>query len=374
MTQNMIRWESGLGGVVVLTMDDPDQSANTLNATFRHSLAATVQRLEDEKDEISGVILTSAKKTFFAGADLNWLVGVTKDDAGDLAASIGEFKALLRRLETSGKPVVAAINGAALGGGLEIALACHHRVALDVPGSEIGFPEVSLGLLPGGGGVARTVRMFGIQKALMEMLLQGQRYRPAQALEIGLVDQVVHTTETMMDAAYAWVRENPEPVQPWDVRGHKIPGGTPANPSFAAMLPAFPANLRKQLKGAPMPAPHNIMAAAIEGSQTDFENALRLETEYFVDLATGQVAKNMIQAFFFDLQHVSKGGSRPQGYPHGKATKVAVLGAGMMGPASRTCVRATASRSCSRTCRWRPPRRARPTARRCWPSRCLVAG
>lgn len=331
MTQDMIGWDAGVGGVVVLTMDDPGQGANTFNAAFRQGLAATVERLEAERDQIAGVILTSAKKTFFAGADLNWIKGVTQDDAADLADAITAFKALTRRLETYGKPVVAAINGAALGAGLEIALACHHRVALDVPGSEIGFPEVSLGLLPGGGGIARTVRMFGIQKALTEMLLQGQRYRPSQAKEIGLVDALAHTPEAMMDAAYTWIRDNPEPVQPWDVKGHRVPGGTPADPSFAAMLPMFPANLRKQLKGAPMPAPHNIMAAAIEGSQTDFDNALRLETEYFVDLATGQVAKNMIQAIFFDMQHVSRGGSRPEGYPHRKASKAVVLGAGMMG-------------------------------------------
>ncbi len=328
---NMISWESGIDEVVVLTMDDPDHSANTLNDTFRASLRETVERLEAERDDITGVILTSGKKTFFAGADLTWLRRVTPDDAGELAASITEFKALLRRLEKLGRPVVAAVNGAALGGGLEIALGCHHRVALDAPGSEVGFPEVSLGLLPGGGGVARTVRMFGIQKALMEMLLQGQRYRPAQALEVGLVDELVHSPEAMLDAAYAWIRANPEPVQRWDVPGYKIPGGTPSSPKLAAMLPAFPANLRKQVKGAPMPAPHHIMSAAVEGAQVDFETALVIETEYFVNLATGPVSKNMIQAFFFDLQHVSRGGNRPAGVPRRPATKVAVLGAGMMG-------------------------------------------
>ncbi len=331
MTQNMITWESGINEVVVLTMDDPDSSANTLNDTFRHSFTETVERLEREKDQIRGVILTSAKKTFFAGADLSWLATATKDDADVLIEQIGHFKDLLRRLEKLGKPVVAAINGAALGGGLEIALGCHHRIVLDTPGTQLGFPEVSLGLLPGGGGVARTVRMFGLQKALMEMLLQGQKYRAAQAVEVGLADDVVHSPEAMLDAAYAWIEANPEPAAPWDVKGHKIPGGTPSSPKLAAMLPAFPANLRKQLKGAPMPAPHHIMAAAVEGSQVDFDNALRIETEYFVDLATGQISKNMIKAFFFDLQHVSKGGSRPADHPQRKATKVAVLGAGMMG-------------------------------------------
>jgi 3-hydroxyacyl-CoA dehydrogenase/enoyl-CoA hydratase/3-hydroxybutyryl-CoA epimerase len=328
---SMIRWEPGRDGVVVLTMDDPDASANTLNETFRAALRVTVDRLEAEKDDLAGVVLTSAKKTFFAGADLGWLRQVTPDDAGELAASIAEFKSLLRRLETLGRPVVAAVNGAALGGGLELALACHHRVALDAPGSQIGLPEVTLGLLPGGGGVVRTVRMFGLQKALMEVLLQGQRYRPGDAAEVGLVDEVADTPQAMLDAAYAWIAAHPEPGQPWDAPGYKIPGGTPSHPALAAVLPAFPANLRKQLKGAPMPAPHHIMAAAVEGSQVDVDDAMVIETEYFVDLATGPVAKNMIQAFFFDLQHVSKGGSRPADVPVRRATKVAVLGAGMMG-------------------------------------------
>jgi len=331
MTQNMIGWESGINKVVVLTMDDPHSSANTFNNSFLESLTQTVERLEAEKESVRGVILTSAKKTFFAGADLNQMVTATKDDADALTEQIGHFKALLRRIELLGRPVVAAINGAALGAGLEIALGCHHRIVLDTPGTQLGFPEVSLGLLPGGGGVARTVRMFGLQKALMEMLLQGQKYRATQAVEVGLADQAAHSPEAMMDAAYAWIEANPSPAQPWDAKGHKIPGGTPSHPKLAAMLPAFPANLRKQLKGAPMPAPHHIMAAAVEGSQVDFENALRIETEYFVDLATGQTSKNMIKAFFFDMQHVSKGGSRPADVPHRQASKVAVLGAGMMG-------------------------------------------
>jgi 3-hydroxyacyl-CoA dehydrogenase/enoyl-CoA hydratase/3-hydroxybutyryl-CoA epimerase len=337
----MISWESDGDGVVVLTMDDPDQGANTMNETFVRSLASTVERLEAERDGITGVVITSAKKTFFAGGDLHLLSKTTKADAPRLIEESALLKGLLRRLETLGKPVVAAINGAALGGGLELALACHHRVALDVRGSEIGLPEVSLGLLPGGGGVVRTVRMFGLQKALMEVLLQGQRRKPAAALEIGLVDELAESPDAMLAAAKAWIAANPEPQQPWDVKGYKMPGGTPSTPKLAMMLPAFPANLRKQLKGAPMPAPHHIMSAAVEGAQVDFETAQKIETQYFVDLAAGQVSKNMTKAFFFDLQHITKGGARPSGYDRHTARKVVVLGAGMMGAGiAYVCARA----------------------------------
>src|SRR5699024_6598830 len=147
------------------------------------------------------------------------------------------IKADLRALETLGKPVVAAINGAALGGGLEIALACHHRIAADVKGSQIGLPEVTLGLPPAGGGVTRTVRMLGIQNAFMNVLAQGTRFKPAKAKEIGLVDEVLPTVEELIPRAKAWIKEelkaNPDgaAVQPWDVKGYKMPGGTPSTPS-----------------------------------------------------------------------------------------------------------------------------------------------
>ena len=314
MSDNMFRWDKDSDNVVVLTMDDPGGSANTLNDTFITSLEATLDRLDAEKDDIAGVIVTSAKKTFFAGADLNMIIQATPADAERLEKEIARVKAAFRRLETMGKPVAAAINGAALGGGLEIALACHHRVALDVKGSEIGLPEVTLGLLPGAGGVVRTTRMFGLQKALMEVLLQGQRRKPADALAKGLVDEIASTPEEMLAMAKAWVVANPEAVQPWDAPGYKMPGGTPSNPKLAMMLPAFPANLRKQIKGAPMPAPLAIMAASVEGAQVDFATAEKIEARYFASLATGQVAKNMTQAFFFDLQHITKGGARPEGY------------------------------------------------------------
>ncbi|WP_148573181.1 3-hydroxyacyl-CoA dehydrogenase NAD-binding domain-containing protein [Nocardioides caldifontis] len=328
-----VRYEKDADGIVTLTMDDPSSSANTMNDAYKEAMAAAIDRLEAEKDEITGVVIASAKKTFFAGGNLNMLVQARPEDAQRLYDESMGIKKDLRRLETLGKPVVAAINGAALGGGLEIALACHRRIAAEGR-YEIGLPEVTLGLLPGGGGVTRTVRMLGIQTALTEVLLQGQRYKADKAKEKGLVDELV-PADQLLARAKAWIKENagnPDAAsQPWDRKGYKMPGGTPSHPGLAAMLPAFPATLRKQLKGADMPAPKAIMAAAVEGAQVDFEAAQRIEGRYFTKLATGQNAKNMIQAFFFDLQTINSGSLRPEGVPAYKASKVGVLGAGMMG-------------------------------------------
>ncbi|GAA3029822.1 3-hydroxyacyl-CoA dehydrogenase NAD-binding domain-containing protein [Kitasatospora albolonga] len=325
-----IRWEQDQAGVVTLVLDDPDQSANTMNAAFTAAFEETVQRLKDF-DGLRGVIITSAKKTFFAGGDLRLISAAQPADAQRVFDNSMRIKRSLRTLETLGRPVVAAINGAALGGGLELALACHHRIALDAPGSKIGLPEVTLGLLPGGGGVVRTVRMFGITDALLKVLLQGRQYRPAQALEIGLVDELVSDADELLVRARAWVEANETAVQPWDVKGYKIPGGTPATPAFAANLPAFPANLRKQINGAPYPAPRNVLAAAVESAQVDVDNAFVIEARYFTELACGQTSKNMIKALFFDMQAVNSGASRPASPAKRKAERVAVLGAGMMG-------------------------------------------
>ncbi|MFE9390870.1 3-hydroxyacyl-CoA dehydrogenase NAD-binding domain-containing protein [Streptomyces sp. NPDC006784] len=340
-TSTAIRWDQDSTGIVTLTFDDPDQSANTMNAAFQTSLTAVADRLEAERDSVRGVIMTSAKKTFFAGGDLRLLIRARPENAQEVFDNGMRIKRDLRRIETLGIPVVAALNGAALGGGLEIALACHHRVALDARGSKIGCPEATLGLLPAGGGVTRAVRLLGITDALLNVLLQGQQYRPAKAKEVGLVHEVVGTPEEMLAAARAFIEANPAAQQPWDVKGYRIPGGTPAHPKFAENLPAFPANLKKQTGGAPYPAQRNILAAAVEGAQVDFETAQVIEARYFVELACGQISTNMIQAFFFDLQAVNAGRSRPQGIAEREVAKVAVLGAGMMGAGiAYSCARA----------------------------------
>ncbi|MBK5540019.1 enoyl-CoA hydratase/isomerase family protein [Pseudomonas sp. TH05] len=324
-----IRYEKGQDQIVVLTIDMPGQSANTMNAQYREAMAASVARLQAEDASLAGVIITSAKKTFFAGGDLNELIEVGKPEAKAFYDMVLSLKAQLRALETLGKPVVAAINGAALGGGWEICLACHHRIALDDETLQIGLPEVTLGLLPGGGGVVRMVRMLGLEKAL-PYLLEGKKVRPQQALQAGLVDELASDREQMLAKARAWILANPSVKQRWDVAGYQIPGGTPSNPKVAQMLAIAPSILRSKTHGC-MPAPEKILCAAVEGAQVDFDTAHLIETRYFTELTTGQVAKNMIGTFWFGLNQINAGGSRPQGIAPKVTHKVGVLGAGMMG-------------------------------------------
>lgn len=324
-----IRYEKGQDNIVVLTMDMPGQSANTMNALYREAMGKIVDRLEAEKDSIAGVILTSAKKTFFAGGDLNELIKVTKADAPAFYQMILNIKGQLRRLECLGKPVVAAINGAALGGGWEIALACHHRIALNNSSIQLGLPEVTLGLLPGGGGVVRMVRILGLEKAL-PYLAEGKKVRPDAALKAGLIHELASDSDDLLAKARAFIAANPTAVQPWDVKGYKIPGGTPSSPNVAQMLAIAPSVLRDKTKGC-FPAPEKIMCAAVEGAQVDFDTAQIIEARYFTELTTGQVAKNMIGTFWFQLNEINAGGSRPQGFEPYVTKKVGVLGAGMMG-------------------------------------------
>ncbi len=326
-----IRYERDDDGIVTLTMDDPNRSANIMNADFLVSFARVVDGLKAERNDITGVVITSAKPTFFAGGDLNSLMRVTPEQADETVETLNAFKRDLRDLETLGVPVVAAIDGAALGGGLEIALAAHRRIATAGKGTVVGLPEVTLGLLPGGGGITRTVRMLGMQSALMNVLLQGQQHRAAKAKDLGLIDELVASVEELVPAAKTWIKSAPQPVQPWDRKGFTIPGGSPTAPAVASMLPAIPATLRRQLKGAPMPAPRAIVCVAVEGALVDFDTASQIETRYLVNLVTGQVAKNMIGTFFFQMADVRSGASRPNLPQRFTATKVGVLGAGMMG-------------------------------------------
>ncbi|MEU4741628.1 3-hydroxyacyl-CoA dehydrogenase NAD-binding domain-containing protein [Actinosynnema sp. NPDC023658] len=323
-----IHFERDDEGIVTLTMD-MSGSANVMNAEYHEAMGEAVTRLEASRDDITGVVLTSAKKTFFAGGDLNVLVKITPENAAEALGFLEEIKAQLRRLELLGKPVVAAINGSALGGGLEIALACHHRVALDDDRIKLGLPEATLGLLPGGGGVTRMVRLLGVQPAL-PLLMEGKQLRPARALQAGIVHELASSREELVAKARAWIKANPAPKQPWDEPGYVVPDVRVGDPNLYGLLAAAPAVLRKKTHGV-YPAPEKVLAAAVEGALVDFDTALRIEARYFVELAAGQVSKNMINTFWFQLNEINGGGSRPSGVERSKVTKVGVLGAGMMG-------------------------------------------
>ncbi|MCC8245094.1 3-hydroxyacyl-CoA dehydrogenase NAD-binding domain-containing protein [Saccharothrix luteola] len=323
-----IHFEQDDEGVVTLTMD-MSGSANVMNAEYHKDMGDVVARLEASRDDITGVVLTSAKKTFFAGGDLNVLIQITPENAAEALGFLEEIKGQLRRLELLGKPVVAAINGSALGGGLEIALACHHRVVLDDDKIRLGLPEATLGLLPGGGGVTRMVRLLGVQPAL-PLLMEGKQLRPARALQAGIVHELASSREELIAKARAWIKENPAPQQPWDRPGYAVPDVRVGDPNLYGLLAAAPAVLRKKTHGV-YPAPEKVLAAAVEGALVDFDTALKVEARYFVELAAGQVSKNMINTFWFQLNEINAGKSRPAGVERSQVTKVGVLGAGMMG-------------------------------------------
>ncbi|RSE22175.1 3-hydroxyacyl-CoA dehydrogenase NAD-binding domain-containing protein [Acinetobacter johnsonii] len=315
-------------GIVILTLDSPNQSANTMNADFRVALENIVSKLKSETS-ITGIIFRSAKKTFFAGGDLDELIQARLEDATPFFEMIQKMKAEFRYIETLGVPVVAALNGTALGGGWEIALGCHARIALNDPKTKFGLPEVTLGLLPGGGGIVRMVRLLGLQNAF-PFLMEGKQFGVDKAKSLGLIQDIAETPEELMDKAIAWVKEHPKSQQPFDVKGYKIPGGDPKTPAVAQMLAIAPAMLRDKTKGC-YPAPEAIMAAAVEGAQVDVDTALTIESRYFTYLATGQVSKNMIGTFWHGLNAIKAGASRPKDVAKWQASKVGVLGAGMMG-------------------------------------------
>lgn len=323
-----IQYEKNADGIVILTLDSPNQSANTMNADFQKALTETVEKLKAESG-ITGIIFRSAKKTFFAGGDLDDLIQARPEDAKEFIAVVELMKKELRYIETLGVPVVAALNGTALGGGWEIALGCHARIALNDPKSKFGLPEVTLGLLPGGGGIVRMVRLLGLQNAF-PFLMEGKQFGVDKAKSLGLIHDTADSLDELMEKSIAWVKANPKSQQPFDVKGYKIPGGDPKTPAVAQILAIAPAMLRDKTKGC-YPAPEAIMAAAVEGAQVDVDTALTIESRYFTYLATGQVAKNMIGTFWHGLNAIKAGASRPKDVAKWQATKVGVLGAGMMG-------------------------------------------
>lgn len=323
-----IRYELA-GGIATLTFDEPGSPVNTMCAQWQEDLTAAVQQVVKDKDAIRGIVLASAKSTFFAGADLKATMRLQPADAQQVFREIEQTKKNFRTLETLGKPVVACLNGAALGGGWEVALAAHHRVAVDNPKIQFGLPEITLGLIPGASGITKMVRLLGLMGA-QPYVLESKLFGPREALELGLVHELVPEPGALRAAALAWIETNPQAQQPWDAKDYRMPGGTPANPKIAGMLAVAPAALRQKTRGL-YPAPEYALAAMVEGAQVDFDTALRIESRYLAKLIVSPVAKNMINTFFFNMNAIKAGQSRPKWEGRYKPQKVGILGAGMMG-------------------------------------------
>ena len=328
---SVFKYEKDGDGIVTVTMDMTGP-VNAMNDEYKVAMAETVARLENE-EALAGVVFASAKKTFFAGGDLNWLVKVEPGTEAEFFEGVEETKSVLRRIEKLPVPVVAAINGAAMGGGFEICLCCNHRILWNDKSAQVGLPEVTLGLLPGGGGVVRMVNLLGLEKA-MPFLLEGKRVGGQAALAAGLVHELVDDVAQLVPAAKAWILASKDDenaaVQPWDRKGHSIPGGGSNSPKIASMIPGAVAMLRQKTRGN-LPAPEFILNIMVEAGRLDVDSALRVEGRHFARLATTPQAKNMITTFFFGMNKVNGGGSRPKGIEPKKVRKVGVIGAGMMG-------------------------------------------
>jgi len=324
-----IQYHKDEGGIVTLTIDMPGQSANTMSTAFREAYREAVDRLEAERGSVRGVILTSGKKTFFAGGDLNSLLAVRPGDEQAMFERAQTMKAAMRRLERFGFPVVAAINGTALGGGFELCLACHARFVLDDDRIALGLPEAGLGLLPGPGGLTRMVRMLGLEAAT-PLLVDGTTFHPARALELKLIDGLAADPDDLLRQARDWIATHSEPQQPWDRKGWRLPGASEQAPASLTFLRTAPVLLMKKTRGC-YPAPQAILSAAVEGSVVDFDTASRIESRHIVALAVGPVPKNLISTFFFQMNEIKAGKGRPEGIAPATFRRIGVLGAGMMG-------------------------------------------
>ena len=327
-----IRYELA-DGIATITFDEEGSPVNTMCADWQADLTEVTARVMHDCADIKGIILASAKSTFFAGADLKGTMRLTAADAPRVFAEIEQTKKNFRTLETLGVPVVSCINGAALGGGWEVALVGHHRIAVNDPRIQLGLPEITLGLIPGASGITKMVRLLGLMGA-QPYILESKLFNPREALELGLVHELVSAegdvAAALRTAALAWIAAHPQSRQPWDLKDHKIPGGTPANPKVAGMLTVAPAMLKQKTRGL-YPAPEAALAAMAEGALVDFDTALRIESRYLARLIVSPVAKNMINTFFFNMNAIKSGQSRPKDISRFKPKKVGILGAGMMG-------------------------------------------
>ena len=320
-------------GIATLTFDEQGSPVNTMCAQWQNDLATVTDQVVADKAQLKGIVLASAKTTFFAGADLKAVMRSTAQDGVRVFEEIERVKRCFRTLETLGVPVVTCLNGTALGGGLELAFVGHHRIAVNNPKIQLGFPEVNLGLIPGAGGITKMTRILGLLGA-QPYVLECKLFNPQEALKLGVVHELVDSTDALKDRALAYIHQAQGQAemaqQVWDRKGYKMPGGSPASPSLAGMLSVAPAVLKQKTRGL-YPAPEAALAAMVEGALVDFDTAMRIETRYLATLLTSQVARNMINTFFFNMNGIKDGHSRPAQVPKYKPQKVGILGAGMMG-------------------------------------------
>lgn len=321
-----VKFELGADGIALMTLDMPGRSMNVLNDELMTPFAELLDKVEQD-ESIKGVVLTSGKKEFLAGADLENVYKIADPQvAFDLAEA---FKALLRRMEKCTKPFVCALNGTALGGGLELALACNHRIALNNPKAKFGLPEVKLGLLPGGGGTQRLPRIVGIQESL-QMMTTGAELRVDKAVKKGIIHDTAETIDDLIEKSRAWCVANPKVQQPWDVKGFKFPGGDSKHPAVAQVWAIAPSMANQKAFGN-YPALNHIASCVFEGGITDIDTGLKVESRYFAACVLSQESKNMMNTLWFQLNAIKKGQSRPSAPAKSQVKKVGILGAGMMG-------------------------------------------
>jgi 3-hydroxyacyl-CoA dehydrogenase/enoyl-CoA hydratase/3-hydroxybutyryl-CoA epimerase len=329
MTQN-IRFSVDADGIALLAIDVAGRPMNVLTPGFQADLTECVEKVASDP-AIKGAVICSAKSSFMAGADIKDMVGAFA--RGTTAAQASEFSQslhkLFRRMETCGKPIAAAINGVALGGGFELALACHYRVIEDGPKAGVGLPEVTIGLLPGGGGTQRVPRLIGIPEAL-RVITEGKQLAPADALKKGLVHEVAPAAE-IVERARQWILKGAEGIQPWDKKGFKIPGGAGQTSPAAAQAFMVGAALTARTTMRNYPAPAAILSCVYEGTQVPIEQGLRIESKYFGKLLSGPVARNLMRTMFVNKGLADKLSRRPAAPPKSQVRRLGILGAGMMG-------------------------------------------
>ena len=331
--------ETDADGIVLVIWDIPGRSMNVLDETSISELDEIIKQTSADA-AVKGVVITSAKEALSAGADLTMLEGMSRTYAqllkekGEVVANQAlfdqsrRFSQLFRSIETSGKPWVAAINGLALGGGFELTLACHYRVAADNPKTRLGLPEIKVGLFPGAGGTQRVPRIVSPQDA-MQLLLKGEAVNLARAKALNLIHAIVPPAD-LIKAAKDWIKGGGKAVAPWDEKGFKLPGGPVYSKMGMQMFPAGNAIFRRETYDN-YPAARAIMQCVYEGLQLPIDAALRVESRYFTQILRSKEAAAMIRSLFMSMQELNKGARRPANVPPTKVKKLAVIGAGFMG-------------------------------------------